>query len=473
MTVIETVQHDVGSLFQSLVEDVARRIDKRRGSDGSGAGTVAGRRPDLRHPLIAVATHIAKRWAQGVTATPASMLESATRRGVDASGVWHCVDLASRLFLARIKQSPDAQQIEDELKFSTCDPEWIEAITRYLAYFGVDGNKNPIPYVRYQDMDDYVLDSLPANARIALIGDWGTGTEEARRVLEQVARHEPDVLIHIGDIYYAGTPDECQDYFLDLIDQVFQREQRPMAVYTLSGNHDMYCGGVGYYALLPQLNPPGRYAGNQAQQASYFALRNEHWQLLAMDTGLHDHDVFTVGSDVTWLDPEEEAWHVDKIRRFSATGGRSILLSHHQLFTAFDPIGKYADRPPKQRAINPKLMASYEKFAQAGEVAAWFWGHEHNLCVYQPYRGLAKGRCIGHGAIPVAPGQDPYGVLSQLGDDYPQLVAGSDGQALKLAQIDGAYAHGFVLIELDAVEHTAIASYYQETSELPIWQETL
>ena len=76
-----------------------------------------------------------------------------------------------------------------------------------------------------------------------------------------------------------------------------------------------------------------------------------------MDTGLHDHDVFTVGTDVTWLDPEEETWHLDKIRRFSDSGGRTVLLSHHQLFTAFDPIGRYADRSPAQRAATAPVLA--------------------------------------------------------------------------------------------------------------------
>ena len=312
---------------------------------------------------------------------------------------------------------------------------------------------------------------------MAVIGDWGTGTDDARGVLEQVKGHRPDVLIHLGDIYYSGTPNECQSYFLDLIDDVFVRAENPLPVYTLTGNHDMYCGGVGYYGLLPKLNPAPAYAADQAQEASYFALRTTDgaWQILGMDTGLHDHDPFTVNKDVTYLDPEEEAWHVDKVKRFSSTGGRTIVLSHHQLFSPFSSIGDHASRPPAEQAVNPKLMATWEKLRAAGDVAAWLWGHEHNLCIYRPYRGLAKGRCVGHGAIPAFLDSDPYQVLAGLGEDRPQLVDQLDhpGTPVQLSADEQVYAHGFVILELDDGDRSATATYYEETTDTPLWVETL
>ena len=501
MSHIKTVRHDIGSLFQSMVDDVARRIDQRKGQTNEEHGTTEGKRPNINHPIVAVAHRIAEHWEAGKEPPETAPADLQAKHGGVVQSLWNCAKLAGEAFWAKLRKKPNADQLHDELKFSTCDPEWAEAIIQYEEYFGLCGDKNQIPYVRYGSMDDFVLPSLPPNARIALIGDWGTGTDDARGVLEQVASHKPDVLIHLGDIYYSGTPDECQKYFLDLIDDVFDRASHPIPVYTLTGNHDMYDGGVGYYGLLPQLNPGPTYAADQAQGASYFALRsvngsgNGAWQILGMDTGLHDSDPFTVSKDVTYLDPQEEEWHVDKVREFSAGGGRTILLSHHQLFSAFDGIGDYASRPDGARAVNPHLMETYGKLVAAAQeakkgeagndntgaspiaapIAAWFWGHEHNLCIYQPYAGLEKGRCIGHGAIPTFLDADPYAVLDNLGSDPPKLVASPDdpSKSVELAADDQVYAHGFVILELDDSDRSAVATYYQETSEEPLYRETL
>jgi hypothetical protein len=463
-----TARHDLASLFQSMAEEVARKSDERTGIAGELRGTAPHTRPGIAHPMVAAAAAVARRVSQG--RIPAAPVPTAAAGPAEA--IERCAELAFRLLEARIFHHADAQQIEDELRFSSCDPEWVEAIARYVEYFGIDGKKRPIPYVRHQSLDDFVLPALPPGARVALVGDWGTGTAEARRVLAQVASHRPDALVHLGDVYYSGTPEENQSWFLALLDEVLARAVRPIPVYTLSGNHDMYSGGVGYYGILPHLNPSPPYAPDQAQPASYFSLRTTDgaWQLLAMDTGLHDHDPFQVDRDVTFLEPGEEEWHEDKVRRFGAAGGRTILLSHHPLFSAFAAIGDYRSRPLEERAVDPRLLASYQRFAAAGEIAAWFWGHEHNLEIYQPYRGLARGRCIGHGAIPTFVADSPYRPLPDLGDDPPQLVTGDDGRPLELAVVDQVYAHGFVMLELGA-DRTATASYYQETSEQPMWVE--
>lgn len=486
---IKTVRHDIGSLFQSMVDDVTRRIDQRKGQATDERGTTDGKRPNLNHPIVAAAHRIAEYWEAGKEPPETAPADLQAKHDDIIDTVWDCAKLAAETFWAKLRNKPNADQLFDKLKFSTCDPEWAEAIVQYEKYFDPDGKKKEIPYVRYQSIGDFVLPSLPPNARIALIGDWGTGTDDARSVLEQVASHKPDVLIHLGDIYYSGTPDECQKYFLDLIDDVFDRASHPIPVYTLAGNHDMYDGGAGYYRLLSQLNPSPTYTADQAQEASYFALRSTDgaWQILGMDTGLNDHDPFTVSKDVTYLDPKEEAWHMDKVKEFSASGGRTILLSHHQLFSAFEGIGDYASRPEEEQAVNPHLMSTYGKLVAAaretenGEtgqgqaIAGWFWGHAHNLCIYQPYAGLDKGRCIGHGAVPTFLTPDPYTVLDGLGADLPKLVASPDdpSKSIELASNDQVYAHGFVILELDDSDRSATATYYQETSDQPLYTETL
>jgi len=474
---IQTHRHDTASLFQSYAEDVARRMDQRDGTASDERGTTAGKRPNLNHPVVSIARAIADFKERGEDVPEEAPQEEKDRHGGVVGTLWQCAKLAFELLEKKVFGKDDeAQKIEDELKFSTCDPLWLETIVDYEEFFGVSGHKKAIPYVSYQSMDDFVLDTLPPNARVALIGDWGTGTDDAVELLKQVATHQPDVLVHVGDVYYSGTPTEYQSYFLGILDQVFDRAEKPLPVYTLTGNHDMYSGGGGYYGLLPTLNPSPPHRPEDAQPASYFALRSASgaWQLLGMDTGLHDHDPFTVSKDVTYLEDSEEAWHADKIRRFSAAGGRTILFSHHQLFSAFGGIGDYENRPADQQAVNPKLLASLQTFQQAGEVAAWFWGHEHNLCVYEPFQGLAKGRCIGHGAVPVFDddGNDPYQPLDGV-TPLPELVKTPSGAPLRLPKDDAVYAHGFVILQLDDTAKTALASYYAETQSAPIWEETI
>jgi predicted phosphodiesterase len=57
-------------------------------------------------------------------------------------------------------------------------------------------------------MSDFVLGAPSAEMRIALVSDWGTGTDEARQVAAFLAQQKPDAVIHLGDIYYAGTAEE-------------------------------------------------------------------------------------------------------------------------------------------------------------------------------------------------------------------------------------------------------------------------
>lgn len=468
MTHIQTHSHAVASLFQSLAEDVAHRIDQKKGTASPESGTNGSARPTTDHPVVDVASEVAGHIEAGESVPEDPPAKITAKHGEVAEDLWDCASLSAQILLAKAKgDHAKAAQLEDDLKFSTCDPSWVEAITDYVEYFGPEGRKGEIPYVRYQSLDDFVIDRLPANARIAVVGDWGTGTEDAVALLQQVAKHDPDVLIHLGDIYYAGTPTECQKYFLDIVDKVFDRSSGRVPVYNLCGNHDVYSGGAGFYGLLPKLNPSPPFDAGWAQGASYFALRSPGWQLLGMDTGLHDHDPFNVNDNITYLDPDEETWHVDKVRRFSETGGRTILFSHHQLFSAFSAIGK--------GAINPKLQESWQKLQAAGDIAAWFWGHEHNLCIYEPFAGLEKGRCMGHGAIPAFLDPDPYTPIANV-QPLPALVdsPSQPGKKLQLGVSGPVYDHGFMMLELDDTAHTAKVSYYQASQpDQPMYEEIL
>ena len=461
---IRPVRHPHGSMFQSLVDHVLRR------------GAPEAARPTLTDPHVHVATILAEHLEAGTTAP-----DDAPPHVVHAGGerAWRCMKLVSEIFMARaLGRHERAIELEQHFKDSTCDPGWLEAIADYLDYFGLSGHRRKVPYIPCTPDGDYVLKTLPDNATVLLIGDWGTGTGSAVRLLEEAATHAPDVFVHLGDIYYAGTPAETRANFLDICNRVFDRAHGHVPIYTLAGNHDVYAGGVGYFSLLRELNPSPPFPPEAAQPASFFSLRNASgtFQLLAMDTGLHDGDPFTVSTDVTWIEAAEAQWHLDAIDAVHAVGGKTILLSHHQLFTAFAPIGAAGSRAPELQAYNPRLLETFEAALRADKVMAWFWGHEHNLCIYEPYGPLARGRCIGHGAIPVLCDDDPYGASPEIASPPALVRRPETGQAVQLPLCaDGAaFQQGYVILRLHDSAGTVDVEYYLAGSpDEPFYRETM
>jgi predicted phosphodiesterase len=385
------------SVYQSAVADLARRIDVERAA-ASPSLEAAGESPGtaLKEAAERVAVRHAYRITQGGSDTSFEQQEEAALEAMTiGQNAEVCASLGLRYLRAKVFGDAATQAyIRTELETGgKCDPKWITVLEEYAKYFGPFGARPEIPYIRPATVGPKVI-TIKSNARIGLIGDWGTGAEPAKRILRQVKTNQPDVLVHLGDIYYSGTDDECRMNFDAIVNDVLERRTKDISVYTLAGNHDMYSGGIGYYSLISRLNK-----SSMKQPASFFCLRTEDnsWQLLAMDTGQHDYNALSVSTALTYVDQDERDWHEARIREFP---GKTILLSHHQLFSAFSQIGP-RDVTGKLNPINPELKKVYDQLRSAGKtIAAWFWGHEHNLCVYQLYHDLRRGRCLGHSAIP-------------------------------------------------------------------------
>jgi len=233
--------------------------------------------------------------------------------------------------------------------------------------------------------------------RVALAGDWATGTDEAAAVAEHIASFNPHYTIHLGDVYYVGDRSEAGENFLgiDNPDNDYEPCRWPLGSlgsFALNGNHEMYALGKAYFeAMLPALGAikDGR---PQGQRASFFCLENEYWRIIALDTGYKSIGIPVL--EYFWPPdcglPAELLQWLRKIVR-PGDGRATILLSHHQYFSRYD------EAYPRQ-AVQLK-----EFFAQ--QPVLWFWGHEHRLVIYQEYAqggGIrAFGRCIGHGGMPI------------------------------------------------------------------------
>ncbi|TIP72032.1 MAG: metallophosphoesterase [Mesorhizobium sp.] len=420
----ETFRDPLLSLFQSAAVDVGKKIDQQSASRGGPRSQITS---SAKSDLEAIATSIARRErGEEDDATPAA--RDLSKLGIARA----CAEWGLRYLKAvALGNQASILALEDEFTAGTCDPAWLGTLREYRSYFDASGKRKPIPYIRPAQIGAQVIE-IKADASIGLLADWGTGARPAVEVLKALASDQADVLVHLGDIYYSGTPSECAQNFLQLVNLVL-RQAAAMPVFTLSGNHDMYCGGVGFYDLIKQLNP-----SPFTQPASFFCLRSadENWQLLAMDTGLHDDNPSGIADALTYLEDDELEWHCDRIREFP---GRTILLSHHPLFSAFSAIGA-PGADGKRTAVNRKLLTAFERLSAEKAIAAWFWGHEHNLAIYNPFAGLARGRCVGHGAVPVSVLDQIYEPVGDLGDT-PTIIPGTE-----LGKGPGVYNHGYAML---------------------------
>ena len=335
----------------------------------------------------------------------------------------------------------------------------LDCVAEFVKFYKVRGRQAAYRDWRVAgggDIDFGVIEyRLPGDATVALLGDWGTGQDDAAQLLTHLLRrHEPTAIVHLGDIYYSGTPGECARNFADVLRRAFDEVLGPgrsLPVFNLPGNHDYYSGGDGYYGLLDRTNE-----GPSRQPASYFCLRTEDgaWQLLGMDTGLGDHqpasaaNPFHVGPG---LQASEVEWLQDKLSRFD---GATILLSHHQLFSAASRINGASSG--RSAYLNSALYGAFQPYLD--RVAAWFWGHEHSLGVFRDgLCGLARGRLLGCSAYEVGAGAGPAPTLLAVPYAQPAVRLGVQGSWLD---------HGYAVIELGG---GARARYFQ----FPSWSDVV
>jgi hypothetical protein len=279
-----------------------------------------------------------------------------------------------------------------EMPFDTADPGWLTVAFEKLKELFRGKHK----FIKHTSLTSFRQD-LPANAVVALFGDWGTGEPTAQRVMQQIKAANPTHAIHLGDVYYSGTPKEEQKRFLSIIDQ-FGPSPSACKYFALNSNHEMYSGGYGYFDNI---------LARFGQEASYFSLVNEYWQLIGIDSGYEDHGL---------QDPQKE-WLTAQLQQ---QGPKSILLSHHQIFSPYESV---ADKRLPMKTVD--LLA---------KICAWFWGHEHKCIIMGEHLGI-KARCIGHAAIP---GSVPYG--------DPQFPDVPIVRVDERRSPDGVNVHGFALL---------------------------
>lgn len=213
-----------------------------------------------------------------------------------------------------------------------------------------------------------LADPFPDQARVAVLGDWGTGLYGAPKIAAAV-KTDPDPIhltMHLGDVYYSGTEKEVARRFLKVWPQRAGTINR-----ALNSNHEMYSGGDAYF---------GKTLPSFGQQASYFAFQNAHWTLVGLDVAYIDHAI----------DDEQVRWLLEVVR--NAGDRRIILFSHHQLYSSID----------SEQGTKLWSHPEFGALLKSKRIFAWYWGHEHRCIVYEaPDADFGiLGRCIGHSGMP-------------------------------------------------------------------------
>jgi hypothetical protein len=528
------------ALWKSCVAEV---LAQSLGQDHTNAAGI-----DLDHPLVRATDRYCRSMEQN-TPLPKPPAGSDDEEAVQTylSYLYH------RRAHAKIAGDPaieaDIERQTQEYKFG--NPLWQQMFVQYFKYYWqYPFHKGGSPkYRSWQapgagngDLNYGVVHwRLPANARVAIVGDIGTGTDVAAAVLVAALSFHPDAILHLGDVYFSGTYFETEHRLIGLVRDVAGREGVPF--FTVPGNHEYFTGAIPFLAALDSgrlVMEPG-----QQQPASYFCLRtaDDGWQFLGLDTGYNGHymnvppaaqqavlerlqvgKIETPGgrADPYWpsafnpyfaktganlavkdptssppqvtLRPDEVAWHQDKLAKFA---GRSILLSHHQLYSALQQCGIPQNQLPQAGGSSQPDPSDFNRtwidtglWRQLGsafgdKVAAWIWGHEHNLGIFtnnyrpadwpadsadalQIFKTLPKGRCAGHSAIPVQQSEAPYAQKFPVPLQSPDLMLGLAG---------GWYNRGFQIVELAGAGNPGRISYFQvsgaDPTPLQVFVETV
>jgi hypothetical protein len=315
------------------------------------------------------------------------------------------------------------------------DPKWIESV---LNYVHTGSNRFPFPTHQARKLDPVRKLVDAPEIRIAVAGDAGTSLAAAVAVRQQMDAKEPHYTIHLGDVYYSGLDSEEQDFL-----RTWPRASA--GNYTLNSNHEMYCGGLGYFGTLL-----GDGLFEAQQGLSYFALANEHWLIVGLDSAYFAfcQSLLYEEGAICEPDPAREPHgmaQVEWLRELlpAHAGKRVIVLTHHDGFDLNPATGGVCRKPLYQR-MTGEFRAVHDWW--------WYWGHVHTALAYRRLffdnNSSMSARCVGHGAIPYEPFPREF---SALGDREVRL----EWAETDLARNGGderRAPNGFLLLTLKGAE---------------------
>ena len=299
-------------------------------------------------------------------------------------------------------------------KYEQFDPGWAEAFAVFLESLIL--GKHPFMAIPQTVQ-------IPDAVTIALAGDWGTGDwrtaanpAPSTDVKTHMAFLQPDLTIHLGDVYYGGTADQEQHLLVNLW------PAGPKGSFALNSNHEMYSGAKPYFQAVA--NAPF----SQQHGCSYFAVENSDWVIVGLDSAYFADELglYMDGS----LGPDGGA-QVQFLQQLVATNKKVIVLTHHN---------GLAEDGSSTTKLWDQVMSGFP--ADKGP-AYWYWGHVHAAVVYhnqEPQGRNVACRCCGHGAL-------PWGQATEL-ENAPN-VTWYEKRSANDPDIPQRVLNGFAILRLD------------------------
>jgi hypothetical protein len=368
-------------------------------------------------------------------------------------------------------------------KYQQLDPYWMLAALNYAVNMLDPGLVHPFPPNPNPAPQPIALtrkDGTAADPVLGIIGDWGTGYYvdqggalcPAQRVMSQIT--DPvkspaiDYLIHLGDVYYAGTelrplPGEEQENFYSL-----WPNQGPGRNFTLNSNHEMYGAASGYFDVALQAN--GLFAAQQGM--SYFAMTYGPWLILCLDSAYYSDAAngmeFYMAGGIAGPTAQQEQ-QLGWLAQFQSHQGPIMVMTHHtgcdvpsgQINSLYSQVLTALQRPP----------------------TLWYWGHAHNGIVYETMNDFTTipvityptlGRCCGHAAIPFG---NAWGLQDDQGNNLPNIAYYAHTADPALPDTGGSpplnprVRNGYALVTLHT-DGGFTEAFYETDVTTPLYQRT-
>lgn len=347
-----------------------------------------------------------------------------------------------------------------ESTYAGLDPNWAEAVVDFVITYSAG------TFATFAQAPPTVTLSGAASSQvtIALVGDWGTGdyalgpspSGPAASVMQAIVALKPDYIIHLGDVYYAGSTTEEANNLVAMWPAAYAGKS-----FTLNSNHEMYNGANGYYSSL------ANNIFNLQTGTSYFALQYGNtqqpggpWTIIGLDSAFWSSSPLVMNGSIA--EPSHARFGGTAQTSFLkglVTNGlapqNTIVLTHH------NPVTTDGSALVTDQSGNDLWAEVTASGALNGTPKAWYWGHVHNGIVY-PYPNKMGyknyGRCVGHGAL-------PFGNAWGLAAAPPSQVQGYDN--VPNPKMSYLMMNGFMLLTITKTGQVTETFYQQDGTKAP------
>ncbi len=270
--------------------------------------------------------------------------------------------------------------------YAIADPGWIMALIFFFWYEIFPEEKHAANFTPTA----ITVPSTQAVMNIGLFGDWGTGnytdgtlpSSASQMVTSCLAAANTDMLIHLGDVYYAGTGATLIDSNeeLDSLLNCWPNKDKGgsgLGNFTMNSNHEMYDGANGLYTIA--LASP---LFAKQNNSTVFSITYGEWLILGLDSAYNAEGMYMNGR-IT------DAQQLQLLKTAGASGKKIMILTHH------NGISEPGDAKEQLWSDVTTALGKAPDY--------WYWGHVHNAIVYSNTSAGAGSacRCLGNAAIPI------------------------------------------------------------------------